>query len=343
MRTRKTMKASKAWTRESVRRGRQERGFWRCEVRGAEPGPVLAVIAGQHGMEPAGPAMLAELLNELDPGQMRGTLYAVPMAYETALRSGYECEVTPAVSNKAMKDGIPWGGCPWRLSRQTCGRNYNRLWPGKKNGSMSDRVIARMWDTVVAPAEYVIDYHCWTDLGPPGILFYDDKGMAFGRQFGIPWVQMYPSTDHPGILSLYASRQGKTAFCAELTPQRRVSKAGVDVGRQGILNIMRHLRMIPGKPPKLPPQYLFEWKPGDQRNIKAPFESIVIPASDPGRFYRKGEVVGTAVRLDDPRNVRKLKAPCDGLGLGDLKWAVAAKGATALPFMRVRPLPPVKS
>ncbi len=336
-------KGSKRWFRESVKRGRKELGFWRCEVYGARPGPTFAVIAGQHGMEPTGPAMVAAFLDGLDPARMAGTLHAVPLAYENALRCGYECEVSPTLQKQALKKGIQWGGCPWRLDRQTCGRNLNRLWPGKADGSLSDRLIGRMWDTVVAPAEYVIDYHCWSDLGPPGILFYDDKGMAFGRRFGIPWLHQYPKSDPPGILSLCAARHGKTSICAELTPQRRVSAAGASVGRRGLVNLMRHLGMLRGKPATPPAQYLYEYKKGDSRAIKAPFESIVLSAGGPGEFYRKGEIVATAVRLNDPRHVRPLKAPCDGIATADLKWAVVKKGENALRFYRVKPLPPVKS
>ena len=330
---------SKRWRAETVHKGRNQLTTWYCEVKGARPGPTMAVIAGQHGMEPAGPAMLAAFLADLDADRLRGTLRAVPCANAEALRGGFECDVPPAVMEKARRRGTPWGGCPFGLNRQTCGRNLNRCWPGNPKGNIHDRLAAAMWESVVAGADYVIDFHCWQDTGPAGVIAYDDDAIAFGRWFGIPHLHRYPLSDHSGILALAALRAGMTALTVELAPQRRINAGQVEIGRLGLENLMRRAGMLPGRPRKPPKQYLFEYARGDRRPVRLPWDALVYPKDTPGRWYRKGEEIGDAVRLDRPQTVRTLRAPCDGILIAQAAWAMIARGRSAFTFYRARPLP----
>ena len=331
-------RASKRWRRETVRRGKQERDFWWCEVRGAKPGPTLGVVAGQHGMEPTGPAALAAFLHDLDPEQVRGTLRAVPMAYVEALRGGYECDLSPAAAAHARDHAMNWGACPFGLNRQRCGRNLNRVWPGKPDGTLHQRLAAALWARLFEDAQFVIDFHCWSDSGPPGTIAYTDEALAFGRAFGIPFLHRYPLDDHPGMLALAALRADKVAITVELTPQVRITPDGAHATRKGLTNAMRHLGMLAGRPSVPRTQYLIEYGPGDRRPIHLPWDAVVIPATPPAVWCRKGDVIGTAVRLDRPRTVRELKAPCAGLLVGTPQRAVVREGESALVFYRAKVL-----
>jgi len=196
--------ATKKWHYEEMRCGKALRGFWWCEIRGSRPGPKLAVIAGQHGMEPTGPAVLANLLHELNPSRIRGTLCAIPLANVEALRCGFECEIPRRELARALKLSMKPGHCPLGLKRNTCGRNLNRLWPGNRRGSIHERLVAAMWEHVAVDADCVIDMHCWQDWGPPGAIFYDEASLTAARHFHIPYLHRYPQSDPPGILTLCA-------------------------------------------------------------------------------------------------------------------------------------------
>src|SRR5690349_23972929 len=49
-------------------------------IRGAEPGPVLALIAGNHGYEYPPILALQKLRGQLDAGRLRGTIMMVHVA-----------------------------------------------------------------------------------------------------------------------------------------------------------------------------------------------------------------------------------------------------------------------
>jgi len=332
------VKGTKRWQQHTVNVGSRKMSFWACEVRGSRPGPGLAVVAGQHGMEPTGPAALAAFLNELDPNTLRGVFHVVPMANTEALRCGYECEIPPQQLQRKLARGTALASCPLGLGRQDCGRNLNRLWPGRRNGSVHQRLVALMWNTVVADAEYVIDFHCWSDTGPPGVIFYTDNDLGFARQLGIPYLHRYPMTDCPGILSLAAGRAGKVAATVEVTPQTRITPTGAATTTAVLRNALVHLGMIPGKLQTPRTQYILEFKKNDRRPLTLPWDAVVIPLCEPGTWCRKGEHIGTGVRLDQPRTVRPLLAPCDGLFLGTTQRAVVAKGKPTVVFYRVRVL-----
>src|SRR5215472_5307202 len=48
-------------------------------IRGAKPGPVLALVSGAHGTEYASIIALEELIQSLDPAQVAGTVIIVPL------------------------------------------------------------------------------------------------------------------------------------------------------------------------------------------------------------------------------------------------------------------------
>ena len=48
-------------------------------VHGARPGPVLALVAGAHGTEYASIVALEELIENLDPAEVSGTVILVPL------------------------------------------------------------------------------------------------------------------------------------------------------------------------------------------------------------------------------------------------------------------------
>src|ERR1700736_2616557 len=60
-------------------------------VCGREPGPLVVVLAGVHGDEYEGIIAIPEIVRQLDPRTLRGTVVAVPVcnvpAYHAATRS----------------------------------------------------------------------------------------------------------------------------------------------------------------------------------------------------------------------------------------------------------------
>jgi len=245
----------------------------------------------------------------------------------------------PRGDRAAERQQVKYGACPWDLNRSTCGRNLNRLWPGKADGSPHERLVHALWQHVCADADALIDFHCWMDWAPPGSLFYDDAGLELARAFGIPYLHQYPIDDVRGILSLAATRLGKAAFCVELTPQNRITLDAVRQTRAGLLNLLRHLGMWPGQPTPPGEQYLFRYEPDPRIPLPMPWDGIVVPEAELGAWRRQGELLAHLVALDDPARVQPLLAPEDGLLYNTLERAVVRRGDNALGFVRVTKLP----
>ncbi|MEK7728021.1 MAG: succinylglutamate desuccinylase/aspartoacylase family protein, partial [candidate division KSB1 bacterium] len=94
-------------------------------VHGAKPGPVLGLIAGNHGYEYAPIIALQNLLPQLDPKQMAGTVIMIHVANMPSFlrRTIYYSPVD--------------------------GKNLNRMYPGKLEGTISERIAYHITQDVI--------------------------------------------------------------------------------------------------------------------------------------------------------------------------------------------------
>jgi len=331
---------AKQWTRIAAARGKQERSAWVCAIAGARPGPTLALLGGQHGMEPTGPAILGGLAADIQPEDLRGNLLIVPLVYAEAIRHGYECEPIPGREKVVERSGRWHNRCPYGLDRNKCGRNFNRLWPGDKRGSVYSRLAAALWEHVVVPADCVIDFHCWQDSSPPGVLTVCDEALELGKWFGISWIHHNPTITDLGktILGTNVVLSGRVGFTVEFTPQTRIVADMARLGRQGIENVMRRLKMLPGRARPTRPLYVLGHRKRDWRQVKARRDVLVLPTVKPGDWVDEGQPVARVIAIDNPRSATVLKAPFDGLAQSTMPSAAVRKGEPMMLFRRAQRL-----
>lgn len=84
-------------------------------VNGARPGPVLALVAGAHGTEYASIVALERVAAVLDPSQLSGTVVVIPL-------------LNTASFEQRVPHLNPVGG-----------KNMNRFYPGKADGTQTER------------------------------------------------------------------------------------------------------------------------------------------------------------------------------------------------------------
>src|SRR6202020_972814 len=101
----------------------------------AGDGPHLTVIAGVHGTEYTSIAAARELLAELRPADLSGT---VPVA--------------PLINLPAF-----WARTPFVVPFD--GKNLNRSFPGDPGGSAAERIAAAVTDGLIKGSDYLIDLH----------------------------------------------------------------------------------------------------------------------------------------------------------------------------------------
>src|SRR5258707_10517049 len=126
-------------------------------VNGAKPGPTLALIAGAHGTEYASIIALQKLAQSSDPTQLSGALIIVPL-------------VNPA----SFEEKVPH-------LNPVDKKNMNRFYPGKADGTQTERASWAITKQVIEKCDYLLDYHggdldenlrkysYWPDTGNPKI------------------------------------------------------------------------------------------------------------------------------------------------------------------------------
>jgi predicted deacylase len=204
-------------------------------VHGAKPGPVLAVIAGSHGTEYTSIIALEKLIGMLNPREISGTVIIVPLINIQSFEQKVP-HVNP-IDKKSM----------------------NRFYPGKVDGSQTERASYFITKEVVEKCDHLIDLHgddldeslrpysYWTKTG-------NEKQDQISREmvlaFGLDHIII--SADRPKdpqasrYLENTASTRGKPSITAEAGYAGTVETDDLNALINGCLNVMRYLKMLPG-------------------------------------------------------------------------------------------------
>jgi len=206
-------------------------------VRGAKPGPVLALVSGAHGTEYASIVAVSRLVQRLDPAEVSGTVILVPL-----------------VNVASFEQKVPH-------LNPVDGKSMNRFYPGKADGTQTERAAFLITREVVEKCDYLIDLHGGDldeDLRPYSywIKTGSAKQDAVSRQmvlaFGLDHIIV--SADRPTdlaatrYLDATASARGKPAITVEAGRAGTVEADDVAALVDGCLSVMSYLRMLPGAP-----------------------------------------------------------------------------------------------
>lgn len=189
-------------------------------------GPVLAITAGVHGDEYEGVRAIFECFGELAGRALRGTVLAVPVVNPPA---HWACERLSPV------DGL----------------NLAREFPGRAEGTVSERIAWHLTEDVIARADFYLDLHSGgVRYGMPsmaGYAAFDERGRAAAEVFGAPVIWGHPVIE-PGRTISAALQRGIPFLYTEAWGAGRMAAADVAMMRRGIFNVMRHLVMLDGEP-----------------------------------------------------------------------------------------------
>ncbi len=193
--------------------------------RGTTPGPFALITAGIHGDEYEGPAAVAGFVEKLTSLPLAGSVAAIPVANPTA----------------------------WRGSQRTSpddGINLARTFPGKADGSPTERLAAALFD-LAGQADHLIDLHSGgvEYLFLPLCGFYGESqeanpSFAAARHFGLPTLWQMPAT--AGVLSCELWKRGRAVVGCEYLGAGQLSPEGRDAYVQGILSSLAYWKLLPG-------------------------------------------------------------------------------------------------
>lgn len=268
-------------------------------VHGAKAGPTLALVTGAHGTEYVSIIAVEKLIQQLDPAQISGTVILLPLVNIASFEQKVP-HVNP-VDQKSM----------------------NRFYPGKADGTQTERASFLITKEVVDRCDYLIDYHGgdldeslrpYAYWGPTGRAEQDriskEMVLAFGLDHIIIWRERPTDPAATRYLDNTAAVRGKASIVVEAGHAGTVETDDVALLLNGTLSTMRALKMLPGEPHRI-------------ENPVWIGKLVDLIADQPGIFYplvKRGTYVAAGMKIgyvtDYVGNViQELKAPEAGVVL----------------------------
>jgi predicted deacylase len=246
-------------------------------VNGAKPGPKLAIVAGAHGTEYASIIALEKLAQSANAADLSGTLIIVPL-----------------INLASFAQKVPH-------LNPVDGKNMNRMYPGKADGTQTERASLAIARQVIEKCDYLIDLHggdldenlrrytYWPRTGKEQL---DATTHAVALAFGLDHIiiQKAEAPAVPGATSIsrFAIDNGKPTIIAEAGHAGTTDAADLEVLIRGCENVMRHLKMLPGAaPPVEHPVWI-----GQITTVKSDQDGIFYPVAIPEAYVQQGMIIG---------------------------------------------------
>ena len=204
------------------------------EYKGA-PGPSVFIGAGIHGDELTGQASLWRLYDYLEDKEIKGTITIMPVLNPDGLNFGVR--------------GIPEADV-----------DLNRLYPGKADGYISERITAKIWE-VAKKHDVIIDLHT---MGPsiPMILIdrlsgdLKAKMDRLAEATGLTVLEELPPEAY-ALQNLGASLGGVACtvnipnITIELGGGKMIDWDSVEAGYLAMTNVLVYLGVVNGTPQRI--------------------------------------------------------------------------------------------
>jgi predicted deacylase len=192
-------------------------------VRGMSRGPKLGITAALHGNELNGISTIFKLLEEIDPGKLKGALILVPISNVP----GY------LMNQRRFSDDI----------------DLNRVMPGKPEGLPSSIYAHHFINKIVKKFDYLLDLHT-ASHGRVNSLYLradleneDTRTLAYLQN---PQI-IVSKFDEQGTLRGWANEHGIPAITVEIGNPNAFQHSLIDETLEGVKNTMIHLGMIEGE------------------------------------------------------------------------------------------------
>lgn len=192
-------------------------------------GPVVLLMAGNHGDEYEGQVLVSSLIREIEPQWVQGQLIFLPMANFPAAAAGLRTSPLD-------------------------GGNLNRSFPGDPQGTPTAAIADYIEHTLLARAQYLVDLHSGGSS-----LLYDGANMlaieprnageeerlkALLSAFGLPRAFLH--RPNPVHAASAARRQGAISILTELGGGGTVQASLLRDARRGLLHLLSFIGLLSG-------------------------------------------------------------------------------------------------
>tara|TARA_Y100000588_G_scaffold388295_1_gene488166 strand:+ start:4542 stop:5513 length:972 start_codon:yes stop_codon:yes gene_type:complete len=198
-------------------------------VNGVQDGPTFYLQSISDGDEMNGLAVIRQILKRLDPGALAGQVIAVPIVNVHAFQAH---QAFSPIDGKKM----------------------NRCFPGRKDGTSSERIAHRLFQNAVLQADFCVDLH------QGGIRPMVDEVrvrvdrrkrihracLELARIFGIGYI--LDSRGPDGQLARCAPDEGIPTIDPELGGCPGWDATSIKKGVTGVENLLKHYGLLKGEP-----------------------------------------------------------------------------------------------
>jgi len=194
-------------------------------------GPTALFTGGNHGDEYEGPIALLDLARTLEPAEITGRVILLPMMNYPAVRAG-------------------------RRTSPIDGGNLNRLFPGKPDGTITQKIADYVVSTLLPQADVVVDLHsggktlefvpyaaCHRLPHDPAL---ETRCAAAMQAFNAPYSMVMLELDAVGMIDTEAEARGKLFVTTELGGGGSTTPHTVAVAKRGLRNVLHHVGILPG-------------------------------------------------------------------------------------------------
>ena len=199
-------------------------------------GPTALLIGANHGDEYEGPIALQELALTLSPDNISGTVIIVPAFNYPAFRAG------------TRTSPIDKG-------------NLNRSFPGRPDGSVTEKIADYFERTLIPMADIVLDFHSggktldFVPFAASHILEnkqQEQACMAAVQAFNAPYSVKLLEIDNVGMYDTAVENQGKVFVSTELGGGGSATAKTVAIAKKGVRNLLVHAGILKGEPETAP-------------------------------------------------------------------------------------------
>ena len=194
-------------------------------------GPTALLTGANHGDEYEGPVALQDLALTLEPSDITGRVIIIPAMNYPAFRAG------------SRTSPIDRG-------------NMNRSFPGRPDGTVTEK-IADYFQTVLVPlADIVLDFHSGgktLDFVPfASAHILQDKSqqeacVAAMRAFNAPYTTIMLEIDNVGMYDTAVEDQGKVFVTTELGGGGTATARTIGIAKKGVRNVLKHAGIMKGE------------------------------------------------------------------------------------------------
>lgn len=247
-------------------------------IKGAKEGPVFTWLAGVHGSEYVPIIATQQLLKEIDPNELSGTLMVIPIANKGSF-FGWEPYVNP-------------------LDK----KNLNNAFPGNPNGTVTEQIAHYITHNIIPLTDVFLDIHGGDSPEDllPFVCYYVDENQAqqtalakrLSDNSGFDFSVAYPFNIDYEQPAKYAFKQavqdGKTGVSIESGRLGLVEEEAVALVKIGVYNMLQEMSMYQngsGPSPKLA-------KLSGQIYISSTVSGILYSDLKAGDYVEEGQALG---------------------------------------------------